>query len=159
MYAKTGIDEIVAELERLCKKFNVRRSHVVVDEDGVGGGVVDTFKGCKGFVNNSKAIQNKYENNVKNYANLKTQCYFEFARLVKSGKMKLYTDSSEVREMIIEELGQIKEKDIDKDGKISLIPKEVIKQNIGRSPDISDALMMRMFFELNKVTIFKPILV
>jgi phage terminase large subunit len=159
MYPKTAVNEIVEELQRLCERFKIRRSHVVVDEDGVGGGVVDTFKGCKGFVNNSKAIQGKHDVIIKNYANLKTQCYFEFARLTKSGKIRLYTNSSKVREMIIEELGQIKQKDIDKDGKISLIPKQVIKQNIGRSPDISDALMMRMFFELKKVNIFKPILV
>ena len=43
---------------------------------------------------------------------------------------------------------QIKQKDIDKDGKIALIGKDIIKQNIGRSPDHWDLIMMRYYFEL-----------
>jgi hypothetical protein len=46
-------------------------------------------------------------------------------------------------------LEQVKRKDIDKDGKLSVLPKEKIKELIGRSPDYSDALMMRMWFVLN----------
>ena len=33
------------------------------------------------------------------------------------------------------------------------IVKDKIKEHIGRSPDIADALMMRMYFELNKTKI------
>jgi hypothetical protein len=39
-------------------------------------------------------------------------------------------------------------KDIDKDGKLSIVPKEMIKENIGRSPDEWDSIMMRYYFEL-----------
>ena len=44
---------------------------------------------------------------------------------------------------------------IDKDGKLSVMGKDYIKENIGRSPDFADALMMRMLYELSprKVTI------
>ena len=38
---------------------------------------------------------------------------------------------------------------MDKDGKLKLIPKENIRSIIGRSPDYSDAIMMRMYYELN----------
>jgi hypothetical protein len=38
---------------------------------------------------------------------------------------------------------------MDKDGKLKLLPKETIKGIIGRSPDYSDAMMMRMYYELN----------
>ena len=158
-YQRKSTTEVVGVLEALCAKYQVRRSNVVVDEDGVGGGVVDQFKGCVGFVNNSSPIRKKHEKNQKNYANLKTQCYFEFARLVKLGKIRVYTSDENIKSMLIEELGQLKEKDIDKDGRISLISKEVIKQNIGRSPDISDMLMMRMIFEIKKVNSFDPIFV
>ena len=48
----------------------------------------------------------------------------------------------------IQELEQIKAKDMDKDGKLQLIPKDKIKEVIGRSPDDSDCLMMRMWFSL-----------
>ena len=43
---------------------------------------------------------------------------------------------------------QIKLKDIDKDGKLGLMPKDKIKALIGRSPDDWDSIMMREYFEL-----------
>ena len=49
--------------------------------------------------------------------------------------------------MMIEELEQIKSKDKDKDNKLKIVSKDVVKENIGRSPDLSDTLMMRAIFE------------
>jgi hypothetical protein len=49
--------------------------------------------------------------------------------------------------MIVEDLEQIKVKDADKDGKIMVTPKEDIIENLGHSPDVGDAMMMRMYFE------------
>jgi len=39
---------------------------------------------------------------------------------------------------------------LDNDTKISIIAKEDVKEKLWRSPDFSDALMMRMYFELLK---------
>jgi len=44
------------------------------------------------------------------------------------------------------ELEQVKRDKIDSDGKLQLLSKEKVKESIGRSPDYSDALMMRMYF-------------
>jgi hypothetical protein len=52
--------------------------------------------------------------------------------------------------MIVEELEQIKQKSVDNDAKKGIIPKDKVKQLIGRSPDFSDMLAMRTWFE------FKP---
>jgi len=159
-YAKTAVDEVVELLRNIAEKKQVKMSKIIVDEDGVGGGVVDTLKGCKGFVNNSKAIQPRAatsdETRKVNYSNLKTQCYFTLASLVSVGKIGIGGIDTKEKEDLVLELEQIKQKDIDKDGKISLIGKEQIKENIGRSPDISDAIMMRMYFELVKSPILKP---
>ena len=58
-------------------------------------------------------------------------------------------------EQTSEEMEQVKQKDIDKDGKIQLLPKEDVKMNIGRSPDEWDSIMMRYYFELApKVFVF-----
>lgn len=141
-YDKTKTTEVVDLLEAACAKHGVRRSHVVIDEDGVGGGVVDNYEGCVGFVNNSTQIGSG------NYANLKTQCYFEFARLSNEGKIRVENISVEDKELLIGELEQVKQKDVDKDGKIRLVGKEMVKEVLGRSPDISDSLMMRMYFEI-----------
>lgn len=37
---------------------------------------------------------------------------------------------------------------MDKDGKKSVLPKEQVKEVLGRSPDFADTLMMREWFEL-----------
>ena len=56
-----------------------------------------------------------------------------------------------VKDWIIEELESIKRKNIDKNEQtLQIIGKDEIKENIGRSCDFSDSLMMRMIFELGK---------
>jgi hypothetical protein len=145
--AKSKLNELNDILDTMEKKHKIRRSHQVIDEDGVGGGVVDYRPGCIGFVNNSRAIQPQSESRQKNYANLKTQCYFKLAELAIQGKVGI-TCSDDVRDLIVEELEQVKQRDIDKDGKIALVGKEHIKEAIGRSPDYADSLMLRMRLEI-----------
>ena len=60
----------------------------------------------------------------------------------------------QVWEQIIQELEQVKQHNMDKDGKKAIIPKDKVKEAIGRSPDFSDALMMRMWFEFEVKYIF-----
>jgi phage terminase large subunit len=57
-----------------------------------------------------------------------------------------------VSDVLKQELDNIVQIDIDKDGPIKLIKKEELKKKIGRSPDEADSLMMRMWFELSGVT-------
>ena len=52
--------------------------------------------------------------------------------------------------MIIEELQRVKRVDTSADEPLRIVPKAEIKEAIGRSPDYSDMLMMRMYFELTK---------
>ena len=52
----------------------------------------------------------------------------------------------------MEELDQIKKKENSDDSKLAIIPKSEIKEQLGRSPDFADVLMMRMFFELKEVS-------
>ena len=73
------------------------------------------------------------------------------AQLSEEGKIGIDEPSDiNIKHLLIEELEQIKQKNIDKDSKISLEDKEKIKEHIGRSPDIADALMFRMYFEIDK---------
>ena len=51
--------------------------------------------------------------------------------------------------LLLEELEQVKLAAIPDVQKLKILGKDAIKKIIGRSPDFSDALMMRMFFELN----------
>lgn len=147
---KSSIVEICDHIKRLANKYKVPLSNIIADEDGVGGGVVDMLK-CKGFVNNSKPM--KEDGTNVEYQNLKTQCYYKLANLIQSDQIFINTNDVETKTAIIEELEQVKRDKIDQDGKLKIVPKEKVKELIGRSPDFSDALMMRMYFEF-KVAFF-----
>lgn len=136
-----GIEE---KIKQLAEKYKVPRSHIIYDNDGVGGFLGSYLEGAIPFVNGSKAL------NDENYQNLKTQCYFKLADYINENK--IYCVDATYKEQIVEELDLISQKDPDKDGKLKIIPKETIKEKLGRSPDFADAIMMRMFFEL-QVTI------
>lgn len=128
-------------IKHLAETNEVRRSHIVIDEAGVGGGVVDQIEGCYGFIGASAPL------GETNYKNLRTQCYFVLAKMINDGKIGIDTVPEEIRLMIIQDLEQVKQKDIDKDGKLMVIPKEQVKEMIQRSPDFGDTLSMRMVFE------------
>lgn len=147
---KNKIDEAAAMIKKLSHEYKVPRSNIIVDEDGVGGGVVDIL-GCKGFVNNSSPLESPETGEKENFNNLKSQCYFTLARMVNGNEIYIQTSETGVKEMIIEELEQVKQKDMDKDGKKAIIPKDKVKEVLGRSPDFSDMLAMRMFYELQPV--------
>jgi phage terminase large subunit len=54
-HPKTLVDETIALIEKARKRFFVSKRFVIVDEDGVGGGVVDCG-GYVGFTNGAKPI-------------------------------------------------------------------------------------------------------
>ena len=146
-YTKQSVTE-VADLIRECqRRNNISQSNTIADEDGVGGGVVDILK-CKGFVNNSKALMNPITYQDENFANLKSQCYFKLAEYINEGRIYIDCKDVRIREAVIQELEQVKQYNMDKDGKRQVLPKDKVKEVIGRSPDFSDTLMMRMYFEL-----------
>lgn len=144
-FAKNSITEASDKIKELAKLNAVPNSNIIIDEDGVGGGVVDILK-CKGFVNNSKALDNPETFKPENYKNLKSQCYYKLAEMINANNVYLNINNSDIREIIVQELEQVKQHDMDKDGKKSVLPKEKIKELIGRSPDYSDMIMMRMWF-------------
>lgn len=132
---------------------NIPLNHIVIDEDGVGGGVVDQLNqysvngyGVIGFVNNSTPL------NGENFNHLKSQCYFKLAELINKDQLFVNCNDSDLRTTIMEELEQVKMYRMDKDGKKQVLPKDKIKELIGRSPDFSDCLMMRMYFEVAPVS-------
>lgn len=134
------------KINELIKKYNIQMSNVMIDADGIGGGVVDQLPGVKSFINNSKPIE--INGNPYIYQNLKSQCYYLLAEMIENRKVKIKNIDNELFEMICQELQIIKQKDIDSDGKLSIIPKDIMKKVLGRSPDYADCIMMRMYYEL-----------
>lgn len=157
--SKQGTDVTASNLKQLMAEHRVPYSHCVVDEDGIGGGVLDQLRGIKGFVNNSTPIvtKNFMDKTVKeNYKNLKTQASFLFAEKVNNHLITISAKLSELdKESLIEELSQIRRKITDDITTLQIISKDTIKENLGRSPDLADMMVMRMYFELDKPVRFK----
>ena len=153
-YKGKSVTEVSVIIQDLQKLYNIPNSRTIVDEDGVGGGVVDTVR-CKGFVNNSSPLPSPLSPNdskgnpiKENYTNLKSQCYFRLAERINSSGLFIDCQDVSVKEMIIQELEQVKQYNMDKDGKKQIVPKDKVKELIGRSPDYSDTLMMAEWFDL-----------
>jgi len=138
---KNSVTEAAEAIRKVQNTYDVPLSNIIVDDDGVGGGVRDILR-CKAFVNNSKALKGE------NYINLKTQCYYALADAVNKSKIFIHTNNTTYKNFIVQELEQVRRKNFDKDTKLQLISKDEVKTAIGRSPDFSDALAMRMFYEL-----------
>lgn len=139
---KSAINDVVSEIRDIQQTNQVKLTNIIIDEDGVGGGAKDYLR-CKGFVNNARPLKNE------NYQNLKTQCYYKLADLINKGQVGIDCNDITIKNQIIEECEQVRMKDADKDGKLKIIPKETVKNIIGRSPDFADALAMRMFYEID----------
>lgn len=146
-YKGKSVSEVADIIQEMQMRYGVANSNTIVDEDGVGGGVCDILR-CKGFVNNSRPKDNPETRQPDNFVNLKSQCYYRLADRINRGELYIDTKDINIRQAIIEELEQVKAWNVDKDGKRAIIPKDKVKELIGRSPDFSDTLMMREWFEL-----------
>jgi len=138
-------------------------SRCLVDEVGVGGGVLDNLKGAKGFIANSIPMEDlkaepiylvKNGENIKkfpreNFKTLKDQCGYKLAEKINRHEIGIDCNDEALKEIIEEEVSELKDYKPDEDTKKQLVPKDEIKENIGRSPDNLDCLLMRMFFELD----------
>ena len=146
-YQGQTTDQTVAVIKDLESYYNCRRSNICIDSDWVGWWVADQLRGCVNFVNNSSPIVQWDDR--RNFANLKTQCYFKLKYIMEKREMCINT-SGEIKERIENELDNILIKDVDLDNKIKMESKEDMKKRLWHSPDYADAIMMRMYWELNK---------
>ena len=151
-----GIDETIADIKTFAAEERIPYSHILVDEDGVGGGIVDTMKGIKGFVANRTPLVNLTatgpDNLKPNYKNLKAQCVYTMADKVNNHLCRVSFTDELAKEKLSADLGEYKTKNADKDGKKQIIGKDEMKEKLGRSPDYGDCFLMRMWFELKKLS-------
>ena len=143
-YNKIDGDTLYNHIKDLISKHGIHPSQVIADSDGVGGFLVDRLR-CTSFVNNSRPLHEQ------NFTNLKSQCFVKLSDLIKEGKISInILDPSTVDELT-QQLLAIKLKDVEKDGKVGVIGKDVMKKMLGVSPDIADSIMLRMFYEVKNL--------
>lgn len=155
-----GIDQTAQDMRTLLQNDSIPYSYAIADDDGVGGGVVDLVKGIKGFVGNSSALRTKEEEKEgkpkQNYANLRSQCAFILADRITKHQVAITAKIDETtKEMIIEDLQQLKKKESNIEAPLALVSKEDMKENLGRSPDFLDMMSMRMYFDLVKPVVYR----
>lgn len=167
VYTYQGIDETIKKMKTVIIDESIGYQNVIADEDGVGGGVVDGMRGIKGFGGGTSPLPIwdfvKSKLVPANYRNFRCQCYFKLGEVVNNRQMSVkiakfdtniegYTVEKALSDMA-EELDAIKQTDNSEDGKLAIIPKSEIKEQLGRSPDFADVLMMRMTFQFRETPI------
>lgn len=134
---KTSIPEIVEQINVFKNQYKVVNTNIIIDSDGVGGGVADSFVGCKNFHGGSKPLQGKYKN--KRHEN-----YFKLAEKINNNKLYCSITDKDIINQLKQELSYILRDD--KSDTASIQSKDVIRKLIGRSPDMADLLMMFQSF-------------
>lgn len=166
--SKSDAQETVDVIEVERERYVIPKGKVIVDQDGVGGGVVK-LGGYVGFSGNDPSLIDNSIKTKENYKNRKTQFYYRLADRVNNDevslplsnenvvidgvfgvKMKLGGKVVDVRELIKQDLRAIKKKDKDAEGKKQINSKEEQKTLLrGRSPDFGDGLSLRVHFDFN----------
>lgn len=164
IFTKSKTTELTAEIEKRREEFKISKSDILIDQDGVGGGVVDEGDYI-GFSGGTPAQEDPVTKIKENYANLKTQCAYRMANRVNSGEVSidqnffvdgLPSDSVKIKgavipiiELIKKDLRSFKRAKADQDNKQRINDKASQKNILdGRSPDFGDAIIMREYFEL-----------
>lgn len=160
--AQETVDVIEVERER----YSIPKGRVIVDQDGVGSGVVK-LGNYVGFSGNAHVLEEPGTFIKENYKNLKTQCYYRFADRVNNEEVSLQLSNEnvvvdgfygvkvkingklhDVRDLIKQDLRAIKMIDKDEDGKKRINSKDEQKVLLrGRSPDFSDGMSLRTYFD------------
>lgn len=164
--SKCDAQECVNVIEQERERYNIPKGKVIVDQDGVGGGVVRLGR-YVGFSGNAPVLEEPGTFIKENYKNLKTQLYYRFADKVNQDevsfplsnenvvvdgffgvKIKLNNKMHDVRDLIKQDFRAIKKRDKDEDGKKQINSKDEQKVLLrGRSPDFSDGASLRAYFD------------
>ena len=136
-------DEVVEDIKASSRENAVPHSQIVVDTDGVGA-YVPTYVGGAVFEFHGEA-----RSFSGNYTNLKSECAYKLAELITQRRLRVICRDATIKARLTEELECLIAADIDNDTKKrAIITKDKMKLIIGHSPDILDALLMLMVFEV-----------
>ena len=140
VFDKIDGQEIVNEIQLLATENHVNQSNIVFDADGIGAYLKGYLKNAYAFNNGGTPLK---QGGLKPmYSNLKNQCIY----LLSENIEKVSYHEYDYKEEIMAELGAIRK--VTKNAKLSTTSKDDIKDILGRSPDISDTMIMRCVFDI-----------
>jgi len=145
------ITETVDDVRTDADMYGIPRENILYDADGVGMTFGDLLPGTLAFHGGAAPFGRVGEQEVReNYENLKAQCAYHLSQKARERKVRVSEQDIEVRELLSQELSQIKRRDAEKDGKLKITKKEDMKAALGRSPDFADTFVMRSYFDLRE---------
>jgi len=163
-FERLNTEAIINQTREYQAQDQIPMTQTAVDAIGVGAGVASAslLDGIVGFKSSYGAIKTEHSpvslpnvhytkeaSLTTDYKNLRSQCVFTLADLCNNHKLAVSIDNGIIKERIIEELSLYQ--DASKgDGKRMPTLKEDIKTVLGRSPDITDTLIMRMYVEVRE---------
>tara|TARA_R110000851_G_scaffold217797_3_gene370726 strand:+ start:3685 stop:5007 length:1323 start_codon:yes stop_codon:yes gene_type:complete len=124
------------------REYSISPSRVAIDAPGVGLDLAQRIRGCIQFFPTSSPF------NKEPYKNKKSQLWYKFSKMVNEGEVVFQDDR--YMDEIIEDLSSHKRTSYGRDQKMTVTSKENIKQEIGRSPDLGDCLVLRAAFEYGR---------
>ena len=161
VFPKSMGDMVLDEIRKAAQQWRVPVRHIAFDSDGVGGFLKGFLQTAYSFVGGGTPIAEKPKLNISGkpnptpqYFNLRSQVFFYLRDIIENSEMSILDDTH--RKDIEQELRAIKKMETPGDGKLRIIPKQQIKQAIGRSPDFADVIAMRAVFDLAPVHIPPP---
>lgn len=152
LYVNLKTPTTAEKIRTTADAYGIPREHILIDEDGIGGGVLDLVPGAIGFHGGASPFGKvgEKQNTKENYENLRAQCIYHLAQKARDRKVLVSEPNIETRELLAQDLQQFKRRDADKDGKLKVVKKEDMKAALGRSPDVGDTMMMRSYFDLRE---------
>lgn len=164
---KCDANDLIAAIEKERNKFSITRGNVIVDQDGVGGGVVKMGR-YLGFSGNNPAMEDPGTYIKENYRNRNVQFAYRLADRVNNNEVSVELTNEnvvvdnaygcrikiggvvhDVRELIKQDFRAIRMKELSNDGKKDTNDKPEQKRLCGgRSPDFFDAMKMRIHYEI-----------
>jgi len=140
----TDFTPLLDEYERLSRNYKIPRSNIVYDADGIGHKLRTLLAGAVPLNNGSPAIHSG------EYFNLKSELYYLFAEMVNSNEIFIQaTLTTDMRDRLISEMQAIKRTSSEGE-KLRIMPKAEVKQILGHSPDLTDAIVYRLLFWLTR---------
>lgn len=140
-------------IRKVSEQERIPLSSVVVDASGIGAFLPDYLEGVRAYVGGAAAP------GKERYFNLRSKCGFIAAEKIRNRELYVnrkgaqtynpktgrFTDAPAVLDMLTHELELLRR--VDRDDKMQLLPKEEMKKDLGRSPDLQDVVLMRGYAE------------
>ena len=140
-------NKVIETIRSLANVYAVPNSRIAFDADGVGNFASGYLRGAVAVHNNARPVE--IENTPQNYMNLKAQMYYHLSQRINNYEVFVNIDNENLITEISEELYAHK-KVITNEGKLGITKKDAVKAEIGRSPDLADALALRSIFDFKK---------